>query len=122
MATFVISVLVVIVGIALSYQFYQWVRRAQGTLDDDPYNDHFDFEEWSRAAQACADRAAQDDYDALNADFETVADDFPPITQYEAAKKTRTRVRKAVTKKTAVKKTAPKKGGKKMTPKKVTRG
>jgi hypothetical protein len=114
MATFVISVLVVIVGIALSYQFYQWVRRAQGTFDDDPYDDHFDFEEWSRAAQ--------EDYDAMNADFETVADDFPPIAKYEGAKKTRARVRKAVTKKTAVKKTAPKKGGKKMTPKKVRRG
>lgn len=116
MATFVISVLVLVVGIALSYQFYQWVRRAQGTLDDDPYNDHFDFEEWSRHAQ--------DDYDALNADFKAVDDDFPitPISKYEQAKKTRTRVRKAVTKKTAVKKTAPKKGGKKMTPKKVRRG
>ena len=113
MATFVISVIVIAAAAYLSHQFYQWIRRAQGTLDDDPYNDHFNFEEWSRAAQK--------DYDALNADFEATADDFPPIVKYEGAKKTRTRVRKTVTKKAPVKK-APKKGVKKMTPKKVTHG
>lgn len=108
---FVIYVVVLLAVVALSVQFYKWVRRAQGTLDDDPY-DHFDWEEWAQSLDdVCVERTGEPELPAA-------------VKTYETAKKTRARVRKTVAKKTVKPaKTPIKKAAKRPTAKKkVTRG
>lgn len=116
MQEFVVSVVVIVAGVFLGHQFYTWVRRAQGTLDDDPFNEHFDWDEWVESVQ--------DDLESPD-DCGCESNDLPPAVQsYETAKKTRTRVRKTVAKKPSKKpvKKAVKRTTKKVTRKKVTRG
>jgi hypothetical protein len=115
MLEFVVSIVVIVAAVFLGHQFYTWVRRAQGTLDDDPFNEHFDWDEW---AQSVADENEPD----LPPDWKS---DLPPaVKNYETAKKTRTRVRKTVAKKPSKKpvKKAVKRTTKKTARKKVTRG
>jgi hypothetical protein len=118
MLSFLIGALVLFVAVALSIEFYERVRRAQGTLDDDPYNDHFDWNEW--------EKSLLDDLDNLGAQSDELATELPPaVKSYETAKKTRARVRKTVAKKPSKKPV--KKAVKRITKtpasrKKVTRG
>lgn len=55
MQAVVVYVVVVVAAAFLGHQFYKWVRRAQGTLDDDPFNESFDWEEWERQQKELTD-------------------------------------------------------------------
>lgn len=101
MITVVYAFGIVVAATALTIQFYKWVRRAQSTLDDDPFNEHFDWDEWERQ---------QDEFAAQR----TLNIEPAPVV-------TRKRV-KATAKKTTTKKAPVKKASAKKTTKKVTRG
>jgi hypothetical protein len=55
MQAFVVYVVAIVAAAFLGHQFYTWVRRAQGTLDDDPFNESFEWDTWERQQKELTD-------------------------------------------------------------------